>query len=419
MLVACISLAATADAAVTVDRLYLFGDNSGDGNTENGADDIPVGSGAGNVSPGNTIDHVGPNGSFQDLLPAFCTGATCPTSNNLIPVYEDLTGLGRSGLGILFDGTDDFLRGFPLGFPPLSRGTINGGGSGTLNYNGVYNRGMQLWVYPHSGATAEQHIVSDTEVHGIRISSGGNWMLRHASANINSNVAVQFNEWSHVMAVMPIISQPHRAVLYVDGVAIAASEANYSTNGNVNSATLAELVVGANTRDLNDDGTAGTPASSGIQNFFRGVLDDLEMFVWGRGFNAATGTFSDFGTFNFATDNDYAASVLSGVAGDLDSDNDLEQDDIDDFVGGWLNSKTVNNIRIGDLETFAAGDLNFDGITNLTDAHLMKQAIGGAGGGGFDLSGFGAVTGIPEPSSLGLAAVALARLAVARRRRKN
>ncbi|MEX2306910.1 MAG: PEP-CTERM sorting domain-containing protein [Pirellulales bacterium] len=407
--VACASLVASTNAAVTLDRKYLFGDNSAGGNTENGADGIAVGSGAGNVNPGTTIDHTGPTGSYQDLLAASCTNiATCPLTNSAVPVYEDLSTLGRSGLGILFDGTDDYLNGFALNFPPLTRSTYRGGGTGTLNYDGLHQRGYQLWVYPHSGVTAEQHVVSDTTEHGVRISTLGDWMLRHGGTNVDSDVPVTFNEWSHVMAAMPQLVSPHLGVLYVNGVAIAARSETYVTTPVVQAQAL---IVGA---DTNADGTM-----VGRNNFFRGVLDEMEMFVWGKSYNPATDVFTDFGTFNFATDNGYAASVLSGVPGDITNTDGFTQADIDDFVAGWLSEKRVNNIRVGDLTTFADGDLNFDGITDLADAKLLIQAIGGSGAGGLDLSGFAAVTGIPEPSSVLLAGLAVGGLLTARRRQKK
>jgi hypothetical protein len=420
------AVAGSAVATVTNDRIYRFGENGGPPQTQEDATaGQPVGSGAGNPAPGNTLDHIGPSGSFQVLLATSCPVGTCPASNSALPVYQDLTGLGRTGLGILFDGTDDYLNGRSLGLPPISRATARwnsvycpGGvcppgetlGSGTLNYDGVYQRGVQLWVYPHTGATAEQHVVSDTTEHGVRISSGGNWMLRHGGTNVNSNVPVNFDQWSHVMAAMPVNSQPHRAVLYVNGVALAAHQENYDTTSAVNAQAL---IVGANT-DAN-----GTLV--GTTNHFRGVLDELEMFIWGRSYDYLTGTYADFGTFNFATDNGFAADFLSGVPGDIDNDGGVgpDQDDIDAFVAGWLNEKTVNAIRVGDLTTFADGDLNFDGITDLTDARLLIQLLPGSGGGagaGLDLSAFAAVTGIPEPSTLGLAGLTLSCLLIRRRR---
>jgi hypothetical protein len=405
----------SATAAVTNDRIYRFGENGGPPQTqENGVATNPVGSGAGNPAPGTTLDHAGPvSGTFQTLSANSCNNiATCPLTNSLVPVYQDLSlvGTGRTGLGILFDGTDDYLNGFALGFAPITRSTArhtttfpSNPGTGSLNYDGIDKRGMQFWAYPHSGATVEQHLVSDTTEHGVRISSGGNWMLRHGGTNVNSNVPVAFNQWSHVMAVIPNNSNPHLGILYVNGVALAAQSENYLTTQAVQSQAL---IVGA---DTNADGTM-----IGRNNFFRGVLDELEMFVWGRRYDPATNSYVDFGTFDFATDNEFAAGVLTGEPGDVDSNGVFNQDDVDDFVAGWLNEKRVNNIRVGDLTTFAAGDLNLDGITNLPDAYLMMDALGG-GAGGFDLSGFGAATGVPEPSSLWLAGLAASLLAARRR----
>jgi hypothetical protein len=384
----------SALATVTNDRLHHFGENGVNPQAqENGAAGNLVGSGH-TLTPGfsTTLDDTGPSGSFQTLQAFSCT--TCAGSNGVIPAYQALAS-GRTGLGIVFDGTDDYLNGFSLGFPPLSRGTINGGGSGTLNYNGVYQRGYQLWVYPHAGATAEQHIVSDTTEHGVRISTAGNWILRHSGTNVTTTVPATVNQWAHVMVTMPDNSQPHKGVLYVNGVALAVQAENYDTTAVVNAQAL---IVGANT-DAN-----GTLV--GTTNFFRGVLDELEMFIWGRGYNHLTDTYTNFGTFNFATDNDYAASQLTGIPGDINSSGGaVNQADIDAFVAGWLFEKRVNNIRVGDLFTFAKGDLNFDGITNVTDMALFRNAIGGAGSGaGFDLTAFNSL-GVPEPSSFALTVV--------------
>ena len=241
----------SATAAVTNDRIYRFGENGVPSQTqENATAGQPVGSGPGNPAPGTTLDHIGPSGSFQTMLASSCSNVTtCPATNNLVPVYQDvsLVGTGRTGLGILFDGNDDYLSGFSLGFPPISRATSrynsvypppHSQGSGTLNYDGAFNRGVQLWVYPQSGATAEQHVISDTTEHGVRITAGGNWMLRHGGTNVNSIVNVDFDEWSHVMAAMPVTNNPQRAVLYVNGVAVTAHEENYDFTAAVNDAGL-------------------------------------------------------------------------------------------------------------------------------------------------------------------------------------
>ena len=71
--------------------------------------------------------------------------------------------------------------------------------------------------------------------------------------------------------------------------------------------------------------------------------------------------------------------------------------DVDAFVAGWLNENLVNNIRVGDLDSRMAGDLNFDGITDLSDAFELHEALA-AGGSGLDFSLLAAA--VPEPSTL-------------------
>jgi hypothetical protein len=392
-----------AMATVTNDRVYRLGDDS----LEHASVGIAVGSGAGNVNSGSTLDSQGPTGSFQDLLALANAGGALPT-------YADVSsrpGATPGSLGIVFDGADDYLSGFSLGFPPISRGTVRGGGAGTLNYDGVYQRGFQLWMNPQSGATAAQHVVMDTTQHGLRITAGGTWSMVYAGAETNSNVAVTFNQWSHVMVAIPDITNPHRGVLYVNGVAIAANQANYSTSATVNAQAL---IVGANT-DAN-----GTLV--GTTNFFRGTLDDLNMFVWGRSYDPLTGTFTNLGTFNFRTDNAYAAANLSPIFGDIAGSSGITQTDVNAFIAGWLHEKRVNSQRVGDITTYAAGDLNFDGITDLADAALFRQAMGLGAGTGLDLSAFNALveSAVPEPATWFLGTLSLIGfLATVRRKRVN
>jgi PEP-CTERM motif len=419
--VGALAIANVASAAVTVDRLYRFGENGTlPQNQENGSDDAPVGSGPGNPLPGATLDHVGPSGSFQGL-------SALANAGGVVPVYENVSSTGslaqpRPGstagaLGVLFDGTDDYLSGLSLGYPPITRSTINGGGTGTLNYNGLGARGFQVWVYPHAGATDDQHVVMDTTEHGLRINDDGTgeWAMVFGGTEVDSNVDVTFNEWHHLMVAMPEISAPARGVMYLNGVAIAGRQENYSTDPDINASALA---VGANTNVINADGSVGTPAAPGIENFFRGVLDELELFVWGQGYDPATDTFTDFGTFDFHTDNDFAATNLSAVFGDIDDSGSVGQGDIDALVAGWRNEKTVNGIRAGDITTYAEGDLNFDGITDLVDVQTMIEVVSGSGGSaGLDISALVSLAAVPEPGSMVLAALgALAMGMVARRR---
>ena len=79
----------------------------------------------------------------------------------------------------------------------------------------------------------------------------------------------------------------------------------------------------------------------------------------------------------------------------------------------------INNVRVGDLTTFSQGDLNFDGTTDLLDLRQMLDALPGAGSGaGLNASALFALAGVPEPSSLLLAATTAFMLGAIRRRRR-
>jgi hypothetical protein len=87
--------------------------------------------------------------------------------------------------------------------------------------------------------------------------------------------------------------------------------------------------------------------------------------------------------------------------------------DVNALITGWQKEKTVNGVRVGDINTIRDGDLNFDGITDIADAYLLHQGLLAATGAGLDFS----LLPTPEPSGLALAALALAGGAAARRRR--
>ena len=139
------------------------------------------------------------------------------------------------------------------------------------------------------------------------------------------------------------------------------------------------------------------------------------MFV--MGFNEYDGT--NFGTFNFKTDNDYA--VWYGVPSnplDINGDGSISgdgtgpaaSDDVTAFVEGWLVQNSHNGIQFGDLETMASGDINFDGIVDLDDWSLLNAASPALGA-----AVLGALAAVPEPSSCLLLAIGLLGLPVLRR----
>jgi hypothetical protein len=408
-----------ASAAYTLDRLYHFGDDpmedaaNATANDPDGAGPIggDVGSGPGNISPNNTFDSQGTLGQGEIIVMA-ANGA------NGKPKYVDVSvtsaslaqvrpGAPSGNRGILFDGVDDFLNGLRFNNPNTAPGTIQYTPPGPNNYNGVFTRGFQHWVYPNSAAsTVNQWIVRDTQQHGVGINAQGEWQLSYNNSTVDSNVDVNFNQWSHVMVAMPA-SLPNREVLYVNGIAVAARQSNYSTS---DAANTFSLVVGADTGD--------TATNLGDSDRFNGVVDELEMFAWGSTYDANTNTVTDLGQFRYETDNAYAASHLTGVAGDIDQSGSLTQSDIDAFVANWQFRKLVNNVQVGDMTTILKGDLNFDGTTNLSDMALLRAAIAGAGSGAsFNLSALNSL-GVPEPATSLLAVIcAAAALAFARRAR--
>ena len=107
-----------------------------------------------------------------------------------------------------------------------------------------------------------QWIVRDTQQHGMGINNQSEWQLSYNNTTIDSNVHVNFNQWSHVTVTMPG-SLPNREVLYVNGVAVAARQSNYT----IEPPTAFSLVVGADTGD--------TVPTNGDSDRFNGVVDEL------------------------------------------------------------------------------------------------------------------------------------------------
>jgi hypothetical protein len=328
------------------------------------------------------------------------------TSANLAQARPGATPGSR---GIRFDGVDDSLRGARLNFPQTSTSSL---GSivqppGPLNYNGISNRGFQLWVYPTGpNPGTVQSVVSDLNQHGVRINAAGNWEMRYNGAITNSNRAAAFDQWSHIMVVRPFgVATPNGgSILYLNGEAIAAAAGDY----NAAPAPNDFLIVGGEPADANQIVDA---------EFFRGVVDDMNMFVLGTvqtGPHPAPGAYN----FEFGKDNTYATlpvgtSGLSGVAGDVNQDGQVNAADIDAMVSGWGKEKRVNNVRAGDKLTIRDGDLNFDGLTDLADVFVLHTTLLAGTGSGFDFSRLPG--GVPEPSTLVMAIIVLAGLTRCRR----
>lgn len=376
-------------SASTLDRNYRLGDDPSEATTNGG----PVGNG---LAVNFTRDSQGVAGQAQLI---HLTAVNTPT-------YRTITGRpdGGGGLGIEFNAAQsEYLHGLNLGDPNASVSHTHP--DATLNYNQIFDRGLQFWVRPTS--TSVQTLVMDTNQHGVRIDATGRFSMRYANVDYASNVSVVPNTWYHVEVVRPATSA-NGSRMFVNGIAVAAAAGSYGVDSS-------QLVVGSNTAGTDTSFTGGTT------EFFSGIIDDLEMFVIGMAPANTTPPrpAANYGTFNFATDNAFAADPdtgLSGVLGDLNDSGSLTQADKDAFIAGWMDIKLVNGIQVGDLSTYAQGDLNFDGITNIFDLALMQSALPGAGLGGIteeDLFG----SSVPEPAAATLVLFAAAAFAFFRRPR--
>jgi hypothetical protein len=356
-------MATTAIANVTNDRLYRMGDDGAEGAANNGAVTTTFDS-AGLPDMGQLIDLTAVNA----------------------PTYRTVTGRpdGGTGLGIEFNAAQsEYLHGPNLGDPSVSASSLEGGG--TLDYDDIFNRGFQFWVKPSS--TAVQSLVMDTNQHGVRINGSGRFSMRYAGTDYDSTLQATVGTWYHVMVARPS-GAAGGSRLYVNGVAVAAAAGGYDDD-------TSDLVVGSNT-----GGEAGN-FTGGTSEFFSGVIDDLEMFVLGSNATA------NYGTFNFFTDNKFADFTLTSVVGDIaGNDGVINQTDKNAFIAGWLDRRLVNNVQVGDLTSYAQGDLNFDGITDITDLARFQQALTGAGVAAITPAEL-AAGAVPEPSTAALLAVAL------------
>jgi hypothetical protein len=402
-----------AASAATNDRLYRLGDDA----LEFAAPGIVLGSGAGNVAPGNTLDSQGPSGknAFIDIqVPA---GST--------PRYisvADRPGAGAT-LGAVFEGpgSGDYLRtpvslnvpsstwDNPVFFPPETPSGIN--------YETILSHGIQLWAKPN-GATqgVRQDLILDTAQHGIFITATNHWGLQYVDAfninqvaTINSGVPVAFNAWTHVMEISgqndPDDGRSNRGrALLINGVAVAASDTFYGGD-------TSALSIGA--------------SQNGASNFYNGVLDEVRLFLWGNNSGQTNGgagpNGTDWGNLDLSVDNEWIAGQLAtlGVtdAADVNLDGSVNNADVTAFLPDWRKVRRVNGVQVGDWTSRQDSDLNYDGIVDLNDAFILHEGLILAGSGsGFDFSLLGTVA--PEPTSPVILVTGLLCVAGSMRRRR-
>ena len=388
----------SASGVGTLDREYGLGDDS----FENASIGSIVGSG---TAFETTFDSFG-TPSFGDLQDLSVQGD---------PVYADVSDrpLYDGGVGVTFDGTGDYLIGSNLNLPDTSAASVNhdddpSGVStpGPNNYAGIVDRYLQFWVKPNSAAQNQtQSVVLDSNQHGVRIENG-QWSMRYDGRDFPTGVDVSFDQWSHVMVARPM-GATSGSRMYVNGVFVGAAAGGY------NGSATEELVVGSNTgRDGDLNFTGGT------EEFFNGSLDNLTLSILGD--NSDLGG-EDFGSFEFALDNEFASDMLSSVGiADVNMDGSVSgdgtgpatSDDVTAFVEGWLFENEINGIRSGDLTSRMKGDLDFSGRTDLRDYAILNMANSALGTAIRDR------LFVPEPSSGTLMiAVAMGLLLIVRQRK--
>jgi trimeric autotransporter adhesin len=413
-----------AQAAGTPDRVYLFGDDADDPILTQDSDETPT---LGGLPMANTI-----GGSQPLSIDSRLTDDVSLTDESDLsyagggggPVYVDVDatgGLARPGaangtFGLQFDGADTLFRntnGGGLGAPATGDATYGQRYSGGQGVGAITTRYIDGWVYPTGGAGTRRDIVNDTFQFQVFINTSNNWAFTQGSNNpaapalpaptatVDTTTPAVLNQWTHVF---------HRtftataAVLYINGVAVGLTEADY--NGG--------LVYNQTTPDVFQSISFGSNQGQ-TGNFFSGTLDDFTIGVSGNNTNNGSNG-ANWGDIDLRVDNDFIRQALIGIdPADVNMNGVVNQQDIDIFLANWRRNFNFNNgpggaanARIvGDLNSRKLGDLNIDGVVNLADAFIMHaNYASGSGGGTFDLSALG----VPEPTSVALMTCGLVML---------
>ncbi|MCO6044268.1 hypothetical protein NG895_10150 [Aeoliella sp. ICT_H6.2] len=391
------------------DRQYLFGD-PGSTDVSFGAS-ISEGAAMGFVFGANTVtgdDAYDGTGSGQDLI---VNGATY-TSVSTRP------GAGANDFGANFDGASYLHTPTSLNLPNNFWKNTDffdpqSGQFFPLNYSGINAHGIQLWAQPDPTALSagvRQDVVIDTSEQGIFISSEGTWGLQFDGGGA-SDVAVadtvDANGWVHVMQVGGAVDfegghSAQKGILYVNGIAVKSTDQYQLPEINSDSLSVGSNLAG-------DDG------------FYTGVLDNIEIFLWGdnsyhlgedgvaggsNGMSGLNADGQDWGSFSLLEDNDYIASAITNLGigtlsdGDVDLDGTVDADDIAAFQSYWGSTNLVDNEPTGDWGTRQQGDLNLDGLTDVYDAIILRDELLLAGFGNISLDAIVGGTTVPEPSSV-------------------
>ena len=115
-----------------------------------------------------------------------------------------------------------------------------------------------------------------------------------------------------------------------------------------------------------------------------------------------------FGYFDF---DDLDPVAWNQIQGDIDQNGSFDENDLEAYVAVW--APLSNEFFLGGVDSYTNGDLNFDGVNDLHDVFLMRQAALSAG---FDASALESLAAVPETTSVGLLIVVSTILLVAEHR---
>lgn len=321
----------------------------------------------------STTDYGGvdpPSNANNSFVPLIGSGNTVR-----IPLYASATdrpGALAGNLGLQFDGIDDTLYTalpaqptVPYVFDPR-------------DFNNSFEVVSQAWVKPTSASfSALQYVWRIGDEHGgAYISANGKWGFQTGNDTppfqIESNVAVQPNVWTHVT----IFRGGNVSYFYINGAIVGRDAQFWGHEG-------PDLRLGS---DLLAAGS-----------FFKGIVDNFNI-----------GTLSD-DTFNAAIDIDYFHDIgqnFSNVRGDVNQDGVVNASDYQI----WSQHLGFDNgFGLGDPTTLLQGDVDQSGVIDLYDYQIIRTAALASGNGS---AVFGVV---PEPTSLVLVLAGVACLAATRR----
>ena len=331
----------------------------------------------------STTDYGGvdpPANVNNSLVPLIGSGNTAR-----LPVYASATdrpGAAAGNLGLQFDGVDDtFYNALPA--TPTTPYSFD-----PRDFGGRFEVLSQAWVKSTATSFDVHQFVwrIGRENGGVLITTNGKWALRTGDTagaeeafEVESNVAVQTNVWTH----LAVLRGGNSSSLYINGSVAATDPGFWGGDG-------PEVRLGSSILAEGDDA------------FFKGIID-----------NFSIGTASD-GVFNPAVDIDYFLDkgiTFSGVAGDVNQDGVVNSAD----YAIWSQHVGFNNgLGQGDPGTHLLGDVDRSGVVDLHDFQIMNLAALNPPA---PPAGAGSVApGVPEPTSIALMCLGLALVAHRRKR---